>query len=102
MTIQDLRKLCNDDTIQITAHVLKRCHERGITLDKIMICIMNGEIIEDYPSDFPFPSALVLEYKIGCPMHVVAGIGQNRLWIITAYYPDLKYWERDFKTRKEH
>jgi hypothetical protein len=62
---------------------------------------MFGNIIEDYPDDYPFPSALVLECKIGKPIHVVAGIGENYLWIITAYYPSLDKWENDFKTRKE-
>ena len=46
MNIEDLRKLCNDENIQMTAHVLKRCRERKITLDKIISCIMNREIIE--------------------------------------------------------
>lgn len=63
---------------------------------------MNGEIIENYPEDYPFPSALVLECKNGKPMHIVAGIGKNKLWIITAYYPDEKHWSSDYKTRKEH
>lgn len=102
MNIEDLRKLCNDNTIQITTHVLKRCRERNITLDDIIRCIMNGEIIENYPNDYPYPSALVLEYKVGNPIHVVAGIGNNKLWIITAYFPDSNYWDNNFKTRKEH
>lgn len=84
--------------IQMTAHVFKRCRERKITLDEIMSCIMNGEIIEDYP----YPSALVLEFNKTRPIHVVAGVGDNRLWIITAYYPDTTHWNSDYKTRKEH
>lgn len=102
MNIEDLRKLCNDENIQMTAHVLKRCRERKITLDKIISCIMNGEIIEYYPDDFPFPSSLVLECNLNSPIHVVAGIGNNKLWIITAYHPDLNHWNNDYKTRKEH
>lgn len=102
MNIENLRKLCNDDTIQITTHALKRCRERNISLDDITNCIMNGEIIENYPDDYPYPTALVLEYKINKPIHVVAGIGNNKLWIITAYHPDTKCWNRNFKIRKEH
>ncbi len=101
MNIKDLRSLCTDENIQMTAHVLKRCRERNITLNEIIRCIMNGEIIENYPEDYPFPSSLILECKIGNPIHVVAGIGNNKLWIITAYYPDLKHWDNDYKTRKE-
>ena len=34
-------------------------------------------------------------------IHIVCGIGGDSLWIITAYYPDSKEWEKDMKTRKE-
>lgn len=101
MTIEELRKLCSDDTIQISGHCLKRCRERGITLDEIEACIMHGEIIEEYPNDYPYPSALVLNFEQGKPIHVVAGLSEDRLWIITAYYPDDAKWESDYKTRKE-
>ncbi len=101
MNINKMRILCTDETIQMTAHVHKRCRERNITMDEIQRCILHGEIIEDYPNDYPFPSALVLECTIGKPIHVVAGLSDKYLWIITAYYPDLDKWENDFKTRKE-
>lgn len=102
MNILDLRKLCNDNTIQVTAHVLKRCRERKITLDDIISCIMNGEIIENYPNDYPYPSALVIGYKKETPIHLVAGIGDGKLWIITAYFPDPNQWDNNFTVRKEH
>ncbi|MEE0061529.1 MAG: DUF4258 domain-containing protein [Acutalibacteraceae bacterium] len=102
MTIEDLRILCKDETIQMTSHVLKRCRERNIKLNDIKQCIMYGEIIEEYPDDYPFPSALVMECNIGTPLHIVAGIGNGYLWIITAYIPSLSKWESDYKTRKEN
>lgn len=101
MNINELRILCTDETIQMTEHVLKRCRERNITLSEIKRCISHGEIIEEYPNDYPFPSALILECSIGKPIHVVAGLSDKYLWIITAYYPDSGKWENDFKTRKE-
>jgi hypothetical protein len=33
-------------------------------------------------------------------MHVVAGVGDGKLWIITEYHPTLEKWENDYKTRK--
>lgn len=101
MNIEDLRKLCSDDTIQMTAHAIKRCRERNIMLDDIIRCIMNGRILENYPEDYPYPSALVFENELGKPIHVVAGIGEDLLWIITAYYPDLRHWNDGYKTRRE-
>lgn len=102
MNIEDLRKLCTDETIQISDHYYKRCVERKITYNDIKNCILHGEIIEDYPNDYPFPSALVLECDFGNPLHVVAGLSVEYLWIITAYRPDAESWESDYKTRKEH
>ena len=101
MNIEELRKLCTEDTIQMTDHCLKRCRERGIKLDEIMLCILHGEIIEEYPNDYPFPSALVLECDLGKPLHVVAGLSDEYLWIITAYRPNPEKWESDHRTRKE-
>ncbi|MGN0476824.1 MAG: DUF4258 domain-containing protein [Ruminococcus sp.] len=102
LKIDDLRKLCNDRTVQMTSHVHQRCRERGIKYEFIKHCIMNGEIIENYPNDYPFPSALVLGFLFNSkPLHVVVGLTDDSIWIITAYYPDLSKWENDYKTRRE-
>ena len=62
---------------------------------------MNGEIIESYPDDYPYPSALILGYDSNSnPLHIVAGIGDESLKIVTTYYPSLDKWESDYKTRK--
>ena len=55
MNINDLRKLCNDETIQISSHCYKRCVERKISYEEIKLCIKSGEIIEEYPEDYPYP-----------------------------------------------
>jgi hypothetical protein len=85
----------------MTYHVAKQCEKRGIKGKDVINAILTGEIIEDYPEDFPYPSALVFGYSVENKiMHVVAGVGNGMLWIITAYYPDEDRWESDFKTRK--
>lgn len=101
MTIERLRELCADDTIAMTQHAASRLWERRIKLDEIKQAIMCGEIIESYPSDYPYPSALVLGATVaGRRLHVVCGIGGGFLWIVTAYEPDASKWEDDMKTRK--
>lgn len=101
ITIGLLRSLCDDKTFFMTQHMYNRCRERGIKYEDIKVAIMNGEIIEQYPDDFPYPSCLVLGTIIdGRYLHVVCGVGNNQLWIITAYYPNPNKWENDFKTRK--
>ncbi|WP_278308355.1 hypothetical protein [Oxobacter pfennigii] len=34
-------------------------------------------------------------------MHVVCATGQNKIWMITAYYPDEYEWYEDLKTRRK-
>lgn len=104
MNAIDLRivqQLCNDDTMLLTKHAAIRCRERRIYFDDIKHAIKSGEIIEQYPSDYPYPSCLILGVTInGKPLHVVCAPVDDMLWIITAYYPDTNTFENDFKTRK--
>lgn len=102
MDIETLKRLCTDETVVITDHVFLRCRERKITMDQIFQAIKTGEIIEDYPKDYPYPSCLVLGNLMdNRKLHVVCGTEGTRLWIITAYWPDSEKWETDCKTRKE-
>lgn len=103
LNIEDLRKICTLENIEITLHAAKRLEQRGISINDVTACIMNGEIIEQYPEDYPHPSCLILGYSIlQTYLHVVVGSNMKTLWIITAYYPDLNNWESDYKTRKEN
>ena len=34
------------------------------------------------------------------PVHVVIGVGEGYLWLVTAYFPSEGIWESDFKTRR--
>ncbi len=102
MNIEDYRKICNDDNIAVTKHSNRRFYERGITLDDIESAILNGKIIEEYPTDTPFPSCLILGKSVNkSPLHVVVSTDEEILYIITAYYPNLQKWYEDFATRRE-
>jgi hypothetical protein len=93
--------ILDEDNVFMTAHVSGRCEKRGITADDIVNAIQSGEIIEDYPDDYPYPSVLVLGKAIdNRNLHTVVGVGNGKLWIITAYFPNTDKWENDFKTRK--
>lgn len=100
--IDDLRKLCNSGKIKWTAHILMRLQKRNINPSDVRRSIMNGEIIEEYPTDYPYPSCLVLGLDVGGhPLHVVVGCGGGFIWLITAYYPDIGEWQLDLKTRRK-
>ena len=96
MNLDSLRRLCRQETLVVTAHCMERMSRRGIGLSEVKQAIMEGIIIEDYPDDFPYPSALIL----GNALHVVAGVGDDRLWLITTYRPDPDHWEADLRTRR--
>jgi uncharacterized DUF497 family protein len=101
ITLDILHNLCKDETILMTQHAYNRCRERGIHYEDIKNVILNGEIIEQYADDFPYPSCLTLGASLkGLLIHVICGVGEGKLWIISAYYPNPEKWEPDFKTRK--
>lgn len=72
INIEDLRKLCIDGAIRWTAHVMQRLIQRGITRAEVIQAIIAGEIIEQYPNDYPFPSCLIFA-KGKRPLHIVCG-----------------------------
>ena len=101
LNLQDLQKICSLENIEITLHVAKRLEQRGILIDDILSCIKTGEIIEQYPDDYPYSSCLILgKSSTNLILHVVVGSDLATLWIVTAYYPNSEKWESDFKTRK--
>jgi hypothetical protein len=57
--IDDVRLYCTDDTIVVTEHLLARMRQRHIRIEDIKHSIAGGEIIEQYPADYPFPSCLI-------------------------------------------
>ena len=86
----------------VTQHCFARLLTRGITPNDIICCVCNGEIIEEYPNDFPYPSCLVFGYTLDKRIiHVVIGVEEKQLYIITAYFPSGEKFELDFKTRRE-
>jgi len=99
--ISDLQSLLSARQIVWTEHLAVRLRERGIKRADVVSCILNGEIIEQYPEAYPHPACLVFSViKDTQPIHVVTGINDSELFIITAYYPTLDKFENDYKTRK--
>ncbi|MBR3624161.1 MAG: DUF4258 domain-containing protein [Selenomonadaceae bacterium] len=84
-------------------HAAERFRQRGIRAVDIRIAVENGEIIEQYPDDYPYPSCLILgETDNGYPLHIVMSDEGTASRIITAYFPDSDKWTEDWKTRKEN
>jgi len=102
MTIEDIALLCEEQSFRWTSHILERLFQRNIFIDDVKTALLNGEIIEQYPNDYPFPSCLVLgKTQIGTPLHVVCGSNGMELWLITAYFPNPNEWTKDFSQRRK-
>jgi hypothetical protein len=102
MTETIIQELCAKEAVRWTAHVVKRFLQRGIAQDDVLHALSQGEIIEQYPEDYPYPSCLVLGISLQRDfLHVVCGSNQQELWIITAYYPSSAIWNAGFRTRRE-
>ncbi len=83
-------------------HILIRMQQRDIKVKDVINCLETGKIIEFYSEDFPFPSYLILGKSYSNePMHVVCSLGEDKIWMITAYYPSSDEWEDDFRTRRK-
>jgi hypothetical protein len=76
--------------------------ERNISRATVVEAILNGELIEDYSCDKPFPSALFLGWIGQRPIHVIVSYDSSneKAFVITAYEPDHKHFESGFKKRR--
>lgn len=100
--MDEFKKLCVGGAIKWTTHIMIRLQERNINPSDVKSCIMTGRIIEEYKDDYPYPSCLILGASVnGEYLHSVMGIGNNFLWLITAYYPDKDEWNETLDCRRE-
>jgi len=100
MDIKDITTLCNASALRWTNHILGRIFHRGISIRDIKTVQANGEIIEQYPTDYPVPSCLILGHtEAGKALHIVCGSNGTVLWLITAYFPDQNEWSDDYRQR---
>jgi hypothetical protein len=83
-------------------HAVQRMFERNISVKKVSQALQSGETIEDYSSEMPEPSRLILGFQGKHPFHVVTSENSetNQITIITAYVPDRNKWDKDFKSRR--
>lgn len=101
ITIKELKCRNKPDRIALTKHARERLTERNIIISDVINGIETGEIIKQYEADKPLPSCLVLGTSMkGDYIHIVVSHDEEYIYLITAYYPDPKQWEDDFKTRK--
>ena len=82
-------------------HAIERMFERDISELEVEDTISNGEVIQSYIDDKPYPSFLSLKHINSKALHVVYALDESNAFIvITVYHPDTKIWNDDFKTKK--
>jgi hypothetical protein len=103
VNLAKLRAALSGDNIQWERHVLERLITRNISRNEVLRVLRIGECIEDYPDDYPYPSALFLGWSQDKPLHVVAALDETvpEIHVITVYEPDLDHFEADFRTRRK-
>lgn len=100
MNIDNIREKIHSNDYEISLHALEKSFERRIWKDDIEHAIMNGEIIEDYKEDKPFPSCLIYgTTKDMRHIHIVCAYPPV-VRIITVYLPDKDRWI-NYKTRRK-
>ncbi|EHQ36247.1 DUF4258 domain-containing protein [Methanoplanus limicola] len=87
-----INRFLTEDSFIISNHARTRMFERRVSTAGIIKLLMKGEIIEEYPDDEPCPSVLMLGYIYDQPYHLVTGICEDHLRIITVYLPDELHW----------
>jgi hypothetical protein len=84
-------------------HAVRRMFQRGIDETEVKDIVEQGETIEEYPDDSPFPSRLVLGWSENRPLHIVVADNQKSAEriIVTVYEPNPDQWDNEFKRRKQ-
>ena len=89
-------------TIEYRVHATQRMFRRSIEEKDVNQLLFNGTIIEEYQTDFPFPSVLINGLSaVNRPLHAVVGIDTKscRLYLITIYEPDPQKWSKNYSKR---
>ena len=92
----------NNPKTTFRVHAVQRMFERESSAKKVRQALETGETIEDYSSEMPEPSRLILGFQGKRPFHVVTSENPetNETTIITVYIPDPEKWNKDSKSRR--
>jgi hypothetical protein len=103
LNVEAARFAIRGGRIEWQRHALERMVKRDILREEIKHVLLTGEVIEDYPDDYPFPSALFAGGTKKRPLHVVAAWDEVEImvYIVTVYEPDQDHFEPDLRTRRK-
>jgi uncharacterized protein DUF4258 len=102
VNLEELRNAILMGRVRISDHADEQAAADKLTVEEIFASVLAGEIIEDYPSDRPYPSCLVFgPSSRNEPVHSVWAYTSKTGWavLVTVYLPDPERWV-DPRTRK--
>ena len=103
--IKKIRECFESDSVFYARHAKYEMEneEFGRILDyEVYEAICNGEVIEEYSEDEPYPSTLIFGRTMeGRPLHIVCSYNEEDelAIIITVYHPNPALWV-EYKRRK--
>jgi hypothetical protein len=103
MSIADIVSAIRSGRVRVTDHADEEAHADKLTLEEIYHSVLHGEIIEEYPTDVPYPSCLIFgKTASGIAVHSVWAYNINNGWavLITVYHPDPRRWV-DWRQRRK-
>ena len=104
MKLADITEAIRAGRVRITDHADEEAEADRLTFDEVYFSVHNGEIIEDYIEDKPYPSCLVFGKTFGGdPLHSVWAYNDRTRWavLVTVYRPDPERWIEWRKRRYE-
>jgi len=100
--IDEIIKSIKSKRIRISDHAYEEARNDGLSINKIHQAVVDGEIIEQYSDDRPYPSCLVYgRNEKDEPVHSVWAYNKSTeaAVLVTVYRPDPVKWI-DWKKRR--
>ncbi len=87
--------------VVFSRHAVQRMFDRSVSEPDVTDTLKDGETIEEYPGDTPYPSCLLLGRSGSRPLHVVATRDPESglCVVVTVYIPDTTQWSGDFRMK---
>jgi hypothetical protein len=102
MNLGDIVQAIYRGRFLVSDHADEEARNDRLSLDEIAASVTGGEVIEDYPRDYPYPGCLVLGFNgRGEPIHSVWAYNElpGFAVLITAYRPAPERWT-DWRVRR--
>ena len=103
MDLNDIIEAIRANRVRVTDHADEEARADSLKLDEIIFSLSNGEIIEKYESDRPYPSCLVFgQTHSGVAVHSVWAYNTESGWavLIRRGGPDPERWA-NWRERKK-